>query len=138
MGGNARPRRGLTLIAASACVFIVQLDFYALNLALPSMAAELGSSTTDLQWVISGYILAQAAFLIPGGKLGDILGRRRVLVAGLVTFGVGSLGAGLGSDPSIVIAFRVVQGHGVRNRVPPRFRGDHRGVPGAAGEAGDR
>lgn len=112
MGGNARPRRGLTLIAASACVFIVQLDFYALNLALPSMAAELGSSTTDLQWVISGYILAQAAFLIPGGKLGDILGRRRVLVAGLVTFGVGSLGAGLGSDPPIVIAFRVVQGMG--------------------------
>ncbi|ABP55400.1 MFS transporter [Salinispora tropica] len=112
VGGGGRPRRRLTLVAAAACIFLMQLDFYALNLALPSMAAEFGSSTTDLQWVISGYILAQAAFLIPGGKLGDILGRRRMLVVGLVIFGVGSLGAGLGSDPPIVIAFRVVQGMG--------------------------
>ncbi|WP_043535407.1 MFS transporter [Salinispora tropica] len=112
VGGGGRPRRRLTLVAAAAGIFLVQLDFYALNLALPSMAAEFGSSTTDLQWVISGYILAQAAFLIPGGKLGDILGRRRMLVVGLVIFGVGSLGAGLGPDPPIVIAFRVVQGTG--------------------------
>lgn len=108
MEGGGRPRRRLTLVAAAACIFLVQLDFYALNLALPAMAAELGSSTTDLQWVVSGYILAQAAVLIPGGKLGDILGRRRMLVVGLVVFGLGSLGAGLGSDPPIVIAFRVV------------------------------
>ncbi|WP_027660106.1 MFS transporter [Salinispora fenicalii] len=112
VAGGGRPPRGLTLGAAAACIFIVQLDFYALSLALPSMAAELRSSTTDLQWVISGYILAQAAFLIPGGKLGDILGRRRILVGGLAIFGMGSLGAGLGSDPSLVIAFRVVQGMG--------------------------
>ncbi|WP_025618147.1 MFS transporter [Salinispora cortesiana] len=112
VAGGGRPPRGLTLGAAAACIFIVQLDFYALSLALPSMAAELHSSTTDLQWVISGYILAQAAFLIPGGKLGDILGRRRILVGGLAIFGMGSLGAGLGSDPPTMIAFRVVQGMG--------------------------
>lgn len=85
--GSGRPRRRLTLVAAAACIFLVQLDFYALNLALPAMAAELGPSTTDLQWVVSGYILAQAAVLIPGGKLGDILGRRRMLVVGLVILG---------------------------------------------------
>ncbi|WP_018223505.1 MFS transporter [Salinispora pacifica] len=119
--GSGRPRRRLTLVAAAACIFLVQLDFYALNLALPAMAAELGSSTTDLQWVVSGYILAQAAVLIPGGKLGDILGRRRMLVVGLVIFGLGSLGAGLGSDPPIVIAFRVVQGMGSGFMYPLAF-----------------
>lgn len=111
-GEEARPRRELTLFAAAACIFLVQLDFYALNLALPAMAAELGTTTTDLHWVVSGYILAQAAFLIPGGKLGDILGRRRMLLVGLLIFGAASLGAGLGSDLPIVIAFRAVQGMG--------------------------
>ena len=52
-------------------IFVVQLDFFALNLALPKMASELDPTTTDLQWVISGYMLAIAAFLIPGGRLGD-------------------------------------------------------------------
>jgi MFS family permease len=68
------PRLGLTLIAASLCIFLVQLDFLALNLALPKMASELDTTTTDLQWAISGYMLALAATLIPGGRLGDVLG----------------------------------------------------------------
>ncbi|MDM4719815.1 MFS transporter [Micromonospora sp. WMMA1363] len=120
-GGTAPPRRNLTLIAASLCIFVVQLDFYALNLALPAMAAELGTSTTDLQWVVSGYILAQAAFLVPGGKLGDILGRKRVLLAGLVVFGVASLGAGLAPTAPVVIAFRIVQGGGAGIVYPLAF-----------------
>ena len=62
--GSSRP--GLALLAASLALFLVDLDFFALNLALPGMADELGVSTTDLQWVISGYMLALGAFLIPG------------------------------------------------------------------------
>ncbi|MEG3627615.1 MFS transporter [Streptomyces poriticola] len=110
--GSGQPRLGLTLIAASVCIFVVQLDFLALNLALPRMAAELGTTTTDLQWVISGYMLALAAALIPGGRLGDILGRRRMLLIGLALFAACSLAAGLSSEPGIVIVMRIVQGVG--------------------------
>ncbi|RNL73589.1 MFS transporter [Streptomyces sp. I6] len=110
--GAGRPRLGLTLIAASLCIFVVQLDFLALNLALPRMASELGTTTTNLQWVISGYMLALAATLIPGGRLGDILGRKRMLLGGLVVFGVCSLAAGLSSDAGVVIVMRIAQGVG--------------------------
>ncbi|ASN28599.1 MFS transporter [Streptomyces pluripotens] len=102
----------MTLIASSMCIFVVQLDFLALNLALPRMASDLGTTTTDLQWVISGYMLALAATLIPGGRLGDILGRRRMLITGLVVFALCSLGAGLASTPSAVIVMRIAQGAG--------------------------
>jgi EmrB/QacA subfamily drug resistance transporter len=110
--GQETPRLGLTLISASLCIFVVQLDFFALNLALPKMASELDTTTTDLQWVISGYMLALAAFLIPGGRLGDILGRKRMLIVGLAIFGLCSLGAGAAPSAGVVIGFRIVQGIG--------------------------
>ncbi len=106
------PRLGLTLIAGSVSILIVELDFFALNLALPEMAKELDTTTTNLQWVISGYMLALAAFLIPGGRLGDIFGRKRMLIVGLAIFGLCSLGAGLAPNAEVVIAFRIVQGIG--------------------------
>ncbi|WP_025618847.1 MFS transporter [Salinispora cortesiana] len=109
---GAAAQAKLTLVAASFCIFLVQLDFFALNLALPKMAAELRTSPTNLQWVISAYLLAQAAFLIPGGRLGDILGRKRILMAGLMIFGLSSLGAALAPNAGTVIAFRTVQGIG--------------------------
>ena len=93
-------------------MFTVQLDFFALNLALPDMASELDVSVDDLQWVISGYMLALAAFLIPAGRVGDLLGRKRVLLAGLVIFGGASLAGGLAPSADFVIAARVVQGVG--------------------------
>jgi EmrB/QacA subfamily drug resistance transporter len=110
--GPDQPRLGLTLAAASIGIFAVQLDFFALNLALPDMASELDTSTTDLQWVISGYMLALAAFLIPGGRLGDIFGRKRMLIAGLALFGLASLGGGLAPNAGVVIGFRILQGVG--------------------------
>ena len=106
------PRPGLALLAASLALFLVDLDFFALNLALPGMADELGVSTTDLQWVISGYMLALGAFLIPGGRLGDILGRRRTLIFGLAIFAGASTICGLVDSAELVIAFRIVQGLG--------------------------
>lgn len=110
--GSRPSRPGLTLIASSLCIFVVQLDFLALNLALPQMSSDLRTTTTDLQWVISGYMLALAAALIPGGRLGDIVGRRRMLITGLVVFSLCSLGAGLASTPEAVIVMRIAQGAG--------------------------
>jgi MFS family permease len=106
------PRLGLTLAAASIGIFAVQLDFFALNLALPDMASELDTTTTDLQWVISGYMLALAAFLIPGGRLGDIFGRKRMMIVGLAIFGLSSLAGGLAPNAGVVIGFRILQGVG--------------------------
>jgi MFS family permease len=115
-GGDARLRR--ILLAVSLAMFLVQLDFFALNLALPQMAHELRVTTTDMQWAISGYMLAVGAFMIPGGRLGDILGRKRVLLAGVALFGVTSLAAGVSDSAGMVIAFRVLQGVGAALSFP--------------------
>ena len=93
-------------------IFVVQLDFFALNLALPAMADELDTTTTGLQWVISGYMLALGATLIPSGRLGDLLGRKRTLIAGLLIFGATSLAGGLAPSAGVLIGFRVIQGLG--------------------------
>src|SRR5437764_3059224 len=106
------------LIAVSLAMFLVQLDFFALNLALPQMAHELHVTTTDMQWAISGYMLAVGALMIPAGRIGDILGRKRVLLAGVVLFGLTSLAAGLSSSAGMVIAFRVLQGAGAALSFP--------------------
>ncbi len=105
-------RPGRALVAASLALFLVNLDFFALNLALPDMARDLGVSTTDMQWVISGYMLALAAFLIPGGRLGDILGRKRMLIVGLAVFTGASTVCGLVDSAEVVIGFRILQGMG--------------------------
>ncbi len=112
-GAGADERRQLTILAAAGmAMFTVQLDFFALNLALPDMASELHVTVDDLQWVVSGYMLALAAFLIPAGRVGDLLGRKRVLLAGLVVFGGASLIGGLAPSAEVVIAARVLQGVG--------------------------
>jgi EmrB/QacA subfamily drug resistance transporter len=110
--GSDERRLRTILAATSMAMFTVQLDFFALNLALPDMASELDVSVDDLQWVISGYMLALAAFLIPAGRVGDLLGRKRVLLSGLVIFGGASLAGGLAPSADLVIAARVVQGVG--------------------------
>jgi EmrB/QacA subfamily drug resistance transporter len=106
------------LVAASAAMFMVQLDFFALNLALPPMARDLGVSVSDLQWVISGYMLALAAFLIPGGRLGDVLGRRRMLIAGTALFVGSSTVCGLAPSAGVIIGFRLLQGAGAAIMFP--------------------
>jgi EmrB/QacA subfamily drug resistance transporter len=93
-------------------MFMVQLDFFALNLAVPQMARDLGVSVLDLQWVISGYMLALAAFLIPGGRLGDIFGRRRLLIVGIALFVSSSVVCGAAPSAGLIIAFRILQGVG--------------------------
>jgi len=100
------------LVGVSLAMFLVDLDFFALNLAVPSMARDLHATTTDMQWVISGYMLTGGALLIPGGRLGDILGRRRVLLAGIAIFALSSLACGLAPSKEAVFGFRVIQGVG--------------------------
>jgi EmrB/QacA subfamily drug resistance transporter len=115
---QSQQRLAGVLIAASAAMFMVQLDFFALNLALPQMSRDLHVSVTDLQWVISGYMLSLAAFLIPGGRLGDIYGRRRLLIAGIVVFAAASTVCGLAPSAGVIIPFRVVQGIGAAIMFP--------------------
>lgn len=100
------------LTAVSMALFCVQIDYFAMNLALPRMAVDLKTTTTDLQWVISIYMLALGAFMVPAGRIGDIFGRRRALLAGVALFGVSSVLCALAPSAALVTAFRAVQGLG--------------------------
>jgi MFS family permease len=100
------------VIALAVGMFCVQVDFFALNLALPRMAVDLNETTTNMQWVISAYMIAVGAAMIPGGRLGDLRGHRRIVVAGLVVFGGASLVCGLSSSYGLLIGFRALQGLG--------------------------
>jgi EmrB/QacA subfamily drug resistance transporter len=92
--------------------FMVVLDFSIVNVALPSIERELGVSTAVAQWVVTGYAIAFGGLLILGGRAADMLGRRRMFIAGLVVFSLASLAGGLAQDPVLLIASRVVQGAG--------------------------
>ena len=90
--------------------FLPPLDFFIVNVALPAMRGSLGASSAQLQLVISGYAAAYAVFLITGGRLGDLYGRKRVFLAGLAGFGLSSLLCGLSTSPAMLIVGRVLQG----------------------------
>jgi MFS family permease len=108
---EAAPRGSRRVVAAVAlAVFCVDVDFFALNLALPATARELHVTTTDLQWAIAVYQLTLASFLIPGGRLGDLLGRKRMLLAGIGIFGLASLLCGASQSAEMLIAMRFLQG----------------------------
>jgi EmrB/QacA subfamily drug resistance transporter len=100
------------LAAVSMALFCVQIDYFAMNLALPRMAVDLNSTATNLQWVISVYMLALGAFMVPAGRIGDIFGRRRALLAGIALFGLSSVLCALAPSATLVIAFRALQGLG--------------------------
>ncbi|RFU18851.1 MFS transporter [Geodermatophilus marinus] len=110
---EAPPRRsGALLAVACATQFICVLDAGIVNVALPPLQESLGLSATGLQWVVSSYTLTFAGFLLLGGRLGDLWGRRRTFVAGLLVFAVASLAAGLAEEGWHVVAARFVQGVG--------------------------
>ncbi|GAA2807844.1 MFS transporter [Mycolicibacterium pallens] len=100
------------LSAVSIALFCVQIDYFAVNLALPRIAADLHTTTTDLQWVISVYMLTLGAFMVPAGRIGDIFGRRRALLTGIALFGVASVCCALASSAAVLIAARAAQGIG--------------------------
>lgn len=100
------------LAAVATALFCVQIDYFAMNLALPRIAQEFGESPSDLQWVISVYMLALGAFMVPAGRMGDIFGRRRALLTGVAMFGGASVACALAPSVSLLVAFRAVQGLG--------------------------
>ncbi|MFD0008917.1 MFS transporter [Streptomyces sp. NPDC127178] len=102
-------------------MFCVSLDFFALNLALPSMAADLHVGAGGLQWALSGYMLASGALMTAAGRLGDLFGHRRLLLLGVGLFGAASLMCGLSVSATELVAFRVLQGAGVAFVMPSGF-----------------
>ncbi len=107
------PRGGaLILLAVGLAQVLVTLDYFSLTVALPQMARDLEVTTTNLQWAMTGYLLSFAALLVAGGRIGDVLGRRRALLVGVALFGLASLACGLAVDETTIVAARVVQGVG--------------------------
>jgi EmrB/QacA subfamily drug resistance transporter len=98
--------------------FLDIADSAIVNVALPSIQHSLGFSQQNLQWVASGYILTYGGFLLLGGRLGDLLGRRRMLLTGLSVFAVSSLTAGLAGSAGLLVAARLVQGTGAALMAP--------------------
>src|SRR5580765_2398145 len=105
-------RKWLALALLSAVQFMVVLDIAIVNVALPSIKLDLGFSQEDLQWVISAYALVFGGFLLLGGRAADVLGRRRIFLAGLVVFTLSSLLAGLAWSEASLIGARSIQGLG--------------------------
>jgi EmrB/QacA subfamily drug resistance transporter len=112
-GSSLASRRGVAiLILLSLVQFMDVLDASILNIALPSIKDDLGFSQQSLQWVINGYILTYGGFLLLGGRMADLLGRRFMLVIGLVLFATSSLTGGLAHDGSLLVGARFAQGIG--------------------------
>lgn len=108
----------VTLALACAAQFMVVLDVSVVNVALPSIEAALGFDAAGLQWVVNAYALIFAGFLLLGGRLADLYGRRRVFLAGLASFTLASLVGGLATSPGLLIAMRAVQGLGAAVLAP--------------------
>ncbi len=103
---------GSAWLLAVCCVaqFMVILDLSIVNVALPSIQSDLGFSSPDLQWVVDAYAITFAGFLMLGGRAADRYGQRRMLVAGLILFGIASLAGGTAPDQEVLIGARAVQG----------------------------
>lgn len=115
------PRRWLSLGVLSLAMLVVGLDTTVLNVALPTLATELGASTSELQWFANAYLLAMATLLLPGGLLGDRAGRKPTTIASLAVFGLGSLWSATAGSPGELIAARAVMGVGGALLAPLAF-----------------
>jgi EmrB/QacA subfamily drug resistance transporter len=109
---TGRTRRPLQLALILVAAFMVVLDFSIVNVALPSIERELHMPSDAVQWIVTGYAISFGGLLILGGRAADLLGRRRMFVAGLIAFSLASLAGGLAQDPMLLIMARVIQGAG--------------------------
>jgi EmrB/QacA subfamily drug resistance transporter len=127
-------RKWWTLGAVAFGLFMIMLDNTIVNVALPSIQRDLNIGISELEWVFNGYALTFGVLMLTGGKLADLLGRRRIFIAGLVIFTLASLFCGLASSAGWLIGARVVQGAGsalmnpatlsiITATFPPRQRG---------------
>ncbi len=107
-GGD--PRRWLALPVLLTGAFLPILDFNVVNLALPAIRQDLGATSSEVQFVISAYAATYAVFLITGGRLGDLFGRRRMFLLGVAGFTVASVLCGIAWSPAVLVAGRILQG----------------------------
>ena len=117
-GLGAYPRRWLAAAVMIGAATMDLIDLTIVNVALPTIHSDLGASGTQLEWVISAYMLAFAAALIVSGSFGDLLGRKRMFLGGIAVFGLASLAAGLAQSPGELIGARVVQGTAAAAMIP--------------------
>src|SRR5437870_6536484 len=114
-----RTGRGALVLALLLLVqFLDFLDVSIVNVALPSIKQELGFSEQSLQWVVSGYVLTYGGFLLLGGRAADLVGRRRILVGGLILFALASLVGGAAHGEGLLVAARLAQGIGAAMMSP--------------------
>jgi MFS family permease len=127
-------RKWWTLAAVAFGLFMIMLDNTVVNVALPSIAADLNIGLSELEWIVTGYALTFASLMLSGGKLADLLGRRLIFIVGLAIFTLSSLACGLAGSGELLIGARVVQGAGaalmnpatlsiIAATFPPRQRG---------------
>ena len=108
----ATPNKWLALALLAAAQFVVILDASIVNVALPSIGADLNFSQENLSWVVNAYVLVFGGFLLLGGRMADLLGRRRLFMIGLVLFALASLAGGLAQNEAQLIIARAIQGLG--------------------------
>ncbi|MEV0649031.1 MFS transporter [Phytomonospora sp. NPDC050363] len=142
------PRRWWALAVIAGAQLVLMLDAVIVNIALPSAQAELGLSDGDRQWVVTSYTLTFGGLLLLGGRLGDLLGRKRTFVAGLLGFAAASALAGAATNAAMLLTGRVLQGVFASVLAPtimslivvtftdPRERGRAFGLYGVVGAAG--
>jgi EmrB/QacA subfamily drug resistance transporter len=132
-------RKWWTLFSVAFGLFMIMLDNTVVNVALPSIERDLHISISELEWVVTAYALTFAAFLVTGGKLADLYGRRRIFMVGLVVFTLSSLACGLAPSAGFLIGARAVQGTGaalmnpatlsiITATFPPKERGQAIGI----------
>ena len=114
----AENRKWWTLASLSVALFMIMLDNTIVNVALPSIQRDLGISRSELEWTVTAYALTFAVLLLTGGKLGDLLGRRKIFMLGLAVFTLSSLWCGLSGGATELIAARSVQGVGAALMMP--------------------
>ncbi|CAM5390749.1 MFS transporter OS=Streptomyces aurantiogriseus OX=66870 GN=GCM10010251_53630 PE=4 SV=1 [Streptomyces aurantiogriseus] len=134
---SSSPASPAWLVVALACAgqFLVVLDVSVVNVALPSMRAELGMSASGLQWVVNAYAIAFAGFMLLGGRAGDLYGRKRMFLVGLTLFTLASLAGGLARDDGQLLLARAVQGLGAAVLAPSTLTIVTSAVPQGAARA---
>src|SRR3989440_3364896 len=110
--------RWWTLGAMCFALFMVMLDNTVVNVSLPSIQRDLHATLSALEWTVNAYTLTFAVLMVTGGRLGDIFGRRRMFLFGVVVFGVSSAALGLAPNDTMLVAFRAVQGIGAAFMMP--------------------
>ncbi|MGO8907465.1 MAG: MFS transporter, partial [Solirubrobacteraceae bacterium] len=127
-------RRWWALAAMCFALFMIMLDNTVVNVALPSIQRSLHSTTSTLEWTVNAYTLTFAVLLVTGGRLGDLFGRRKIFLAGVIIFGCSSAAIGFSPNDTWLVVWRALQGAGaalmmpatlsiITNAFPPDERG---------------